>query len=220
MFLAVFLLFTVATLSSGEVVRSTREFLSAGQTRRALSRSGLRAFPRRLGILSLGLFGGILLMTAGLFFILPRTARAAFQRFAPERYHLPGFSNEVTLGEIGEIKQSSTPVMHVFSQGDGFLAVHWPSFLMPTAPRYSAMTGDDLRDLRAQAGLSLVEFARALGYTGSDANENRRIRRLEAFGVDPIPEADALRAYGFELEWQAQRVREYQRILRMRRAVR
>ena len=124
-FLTVFLLFTVATLSSGEVVRATRLFVSEGETRRALSRSGLRAFPRRLGALSFGLFGGILVLTAVVFFVLPRTARAAFQRFVPERYHLPGFSNEVTLGEIGEIKQSSTPVMHVFSQGDGFLAVRW-----------------------------------------------------------------------------------------------
>jgi transglutaminase-like putative cysteine protease len=124
-FLTVFLLFTVATLSSGEVVRATRLFISEGETRRALSRSGLRAFTRRLGMLSFGLFGGILVLTAGVFFVLPRTARAAFQRFVPERYHLPGFSNEVTLGEIGEIKQSSAPVMHVFSQGDGFLAVRW-----------------------------------------------------------------------------------------------
>ena len=124
-FLAVFLLFTIATLSSGEVVHATRLFVSSGETRRTLSRSGLRAFPRRLGMLSFGLFGGILVLTAGMFFVLPRTARAAFQRFAPERYHLPGFSNEVTLGEIGEIKQSSTPVMHVYSQGDGFLAVRW-----------------------------------------------------------------------------------------------
>jgi transglutaminase-like putative cysteine protease len=124
-FLAVFLLFTIATLSSGEVVRATRLFVSAGETRRALSRSGLRAFPRRLSMLSLGLFAGILFLTGGVFFVLPRTARAAFQRFAPERYHLPGFSNEVTLGEIGEIKQSSTPVMHVYSQGDGLLAVRW-----------------------------------------------------------------------------------------------
>jgi transglutaminase-like putative cysteine protease len=124
-FLAVFLLFTIATLSSGEVVRATRVFVSSGESRRSLSRGGLRAFPRRLGALSFGLFGGILVLTAGVFFVLPRTARAAFQRFVPERYHLPGFSNEVTLGEIGEIKQSSTPVMHVFSQGDGFLAVRW-----------------------------------------------------------------------------------------------
>ncbi len=124
-FLAVFLLFTIATLSSGEVVRATRLFVSGGETRRTLSRSGLRAFPRRLSMLSLGLFAGILFLTGGVFFVLPRTARAAFQRFAPERYHLPGFSNEVTLGEIGEIKQSSTPVMHVFSQGDGLVAVRW-----------------------------------------------------------------------------------------------
>jgi len=124
-FLAVFLLFTIATFSSGEVVRATRLFISAGETRRALSRSGLRAFPRRLGMLTVGLFAGILVLTGGVFFVLPRTARVAFQRFVPERYHLPGFSNEVTLGEIGEIKQSSTPVMHVLSQADGFLAVRW-----------------------------------------------------------------------------------------------
>ena len=124
-FLIVFLLFAIATLASGEIVRSTRLFVSSGETRRSLSRSGLRAFPRRLGMLSFGLFGGILVLTAGMFFVLPRTARAAFQRFVPERYHLPGFANEITLGEIGEIKQNSTPVMHVFSQGDGFLAVRW-----------------------------------------------------------------------------------------------
>ena len=47
------------------------------------------------------------------------------ERFVPQRYHLPGFTNEVTLGQIGEIKQSSTPVMHVLSQGDGFLGVRW-----------------------------------------------------------------------------------------------
>ena len=124
-FLAIFLLFTIATLSSGEVVRATRLFISTGETRRSLSRSGLRAFPRRLGMLSCGLFAGILFLTGGVFFVLPRTARAAFQRFAPDRYLLPGFSNEVTLGEIGQIKQSSTPVMHVYSQGGGLLAVRW-----------------------------------------------------------------------------------------------
>ena len=91
----------------------------------AVARSGCGRFPGVWGCSRCGLFAGILMLTAALFFVLPRTARAAFQRFVPERYHLPGFSNEVTLGEIGEIKQSSTPVMHVYSQGDGFLAVRW-----------------------------------------------------------------------------------------------
>jgi hypothetical protein len=79
-----------------------------------------------LGLVSASLFCGILFMTVCLFFVLPRTARAAFERFGPARYRLTGFSNNVTLGEIGRIKQSSAPVMHVRSyQGEGFLPVKW-----------------------------------------------------------------------------------------------
>jgi transglutaminase-like putative cysteine protease len=118
-YLAVFVLFAIATFASGEVRR-------AAGAQAVVSRGGLKAFSRRLGVVSACLFGGILFMTICLFFVLPRTARAAFERFAPARYHLAGFSNNVTLGEIGRIKQSSTPVMHVRSfQGEGFLPVKW-----------------------------------------------------------------------------------------------
>src|SRR5262249_27741696 len=47
------------------------------------------------------------------FFILPRTAEAAFAHLVQHRSFLPGFSTQVTLGEIGQIKTSSRPVMHV-----------------------------------------------------------------------------------------------------------
>lgn len=118
-FLALFLLFAIATFASGEVRRSA-------QLRRAVVRGGLRAFPRRLGALAVLLFSGILMMTVGMFFVLPRTARAALERFVPQRYHLPGFSNGITLGQIGEIKKSSATVMHVRSyQGEGLLQVRW-----------------------------------------------------------------------------------------------
>ncbi len=118
-YLAIFVLFAIATFASGEVRR-------AAKTQVAVSRISLRAFSRRLSLLSVILFVGILIMTAGLFLVLPRTAQAAFERFVPQRYRLTGFSNTVTLGEIGRIKQSSAPVMHVRSyQADGFLAVKW-----------------------------------------------------------------------------------------------
>ena len=61
---------------------------------------------------------GILAITAGLFFVLPRTADAAFSRLISHRLHLPGFSNQVNLGEIGEIKTTSRPVMHIRIWGD------------------------------------------------------------------------------------------------------
>src|SRR5579862_4399541 len=118
-YLAVFVLFAIATFASDEVRRAAGAQVVA-------SRGGLKAFPRRLGLVSACLFGGILFMTVCLFFVLPRTARAAFERFAPARYRLTGFSNNVTLGEIGRIKQSTAPVMHVRSyQGEGFLPVKW-----------------------------------------------------------------------------------------------
>ncbi len=118
-FLAFFMLFAIASFASSEVRVSTLK-------PRSIVRGGLRSFPRRLGLLSVFLFTGIFTMTGALFFVLPRTARAAMERFVPQRYHLPGFANEVTLGQLGEIKQSSAPVMHIRRYLDeGLLDVRW-----------------------------------------------------------------------------------------------
>ncbi len=105
-FLVFFLLFGVATFTSSEIRRS------AQASNRAV-RGSLHNFHWRLAGLTISAGIGILIMTAGMFFLLPRTARAAFRQLISQRYHLPGFSNEVTLGQLGEIKQSTTPIMHI-----------------------------------------------------------------------------------------------------------
>ena len=104
-FLALFLLAATAALASGEV----RGKLDSG-TR--VTFSTLRGARRGLGVLSAFTFAAILALGAMFFVLLPRTAHAALQHLIPSRFHLPGFSNEVTLGQIGEIRMSSTPVMH------------------------------------------------------------------------------------------------------------
>ena len=106
LFLALYLLFAIAALTSGEIRRSI------GKSK-LTARSGVKRFHPRLGLLSASVAFGILTLTAGLFFLLPRTAEAAFSHLMFHRYHLPGFSNQVNLGEIGEIKISSRPVMHI-----------------------------------------------------------------------------------------------------------
>src|SRR3954470_22594821 len=108
LFLAVYLLCAMAALTSGEIRRSMNH---AGVA--STARSGLKRFHPRLAALSVFVTLGILAITAGLFFILPRTADAAFSRLISHRLHLPGFSNQVNLGEIGEIKTTSRPVMHI-----------------------------------------------------------------------------------------------------------
>ncbi len=108
LFLTLFLIFGVATFCCTEIRRAgrvDRQVVLGGA-----SRAG---FARRLASLTALITVGIVVMTSGLFFLLPRTARAAFRSIVSERYHLPGFSNEVTLGQIGELKQSSTALLHV-----------------------------------------------------------------------------------------------------------
>lgn len=106
LFLALYLLFAVAALSSGEIRRSMHRA-------NVPARSGLKNFYARLSLLAALVTLGILTLTAGLFFILPRTAEAAFSRLIAHKVFLPGFSNQVNLGDIGEIKTSSRPMMHV-----------------------------------------------------------------------------------------------------------
>jgi protein-glutamine gamma-glutamyltransferase len=106
LFLALYLLFAMAAFTSAEIRRSM-------QKQSTVARSGLRRFHPRLAALTAVITAGILGLTAGLFFMLPRTADAALRRLVSRRFYLPGFSNQVSLGEIGEIKTSSRPVMHV-----------------------------------------------------------------------------------------------------------
>jgi transglutaminase-like putative cysteine protease len=118
LFLALFLLFTVATFSSGEMRTATRG--------PRVVATAVRFFSWRLAALTVFTSIGILVMTAGMFFLLPRTARAAFQRFAPHRFQLPGFSNEVALGQIGELKMRGTTVFHArIHDVDSVLHLKW-----------------------------------------------------------------------------------------------
>jgi transglutaminase-like putative cysteine protease len=105
-FLLLFLVLGVATFASGEIRQSARK-------RGAVAKFSSRGLSLRLSAVALFVTVAILAITAGLFFFLPRTARAAFQHLVSRRDRLTGFSTRVTLGEIGEIKRDSTPVMHI-----------------------------------------------------------------------------------------------------------
>lgn len=125
-FLALFLLFTVAALTSGEMRQSAMPPQGAKGLPETIARSTQRGFSRRLGVTSVVLCASILTITAGLFFVLPRAARGALSRFAPAGWRLPGFAENVSLGEIGAIQQSSRVVLHARAdQADSLEGVRW-----------------------------------------------------------------------------------------------
>ncbi len=165
-FLALFLLFGVASLAAWEIRRSA----AVGRTV-AASRN---AFNRRLAAFALVGSAGILLIAAGLFFILPRTARAAFEHLVPERFHLTAFSGEMTLGEIGEIKRQTTPLMHVRIPGaDGPVHLKW-------------------------RGMALGEFDGRRWYNSSTEGETLRVHS----GLLRLADDDQRRRHGPRLNYE------------------
>jgi protein-glutamine gamma-glutamyltransferase len=117
-FLITFVIFGVATFCCSEIRRSSQQ-----RVRIAMPQ---RNFHVRLAALTSVMTLGIVLMTAGLFIMLPRTARAAFRSLVPQKYHITGFSNEISLGQIGQIQQSTAPVMHILIEdSDRRLPLKW-----------------------------------------------------------------------------------------------
>jgi hypothetical protein len=109
--LALFLLFAIAALTSGEIRRAMRKSPTT-------ARAGLKHFHSRLAMLSAWIALGILTLSAGMFFLLPRTAEAALSTLISHHIRVPGYSDRVSLGEIGELKISSRPVMHIAIYGN------------------------------------------------------------------------------------------------------
>lgn len=104
-FLVLFVVATVATFASAELIRPW-------ETPKIVTR-GVTAFSRRFGLLTVFSALAILVLTAGLFFVLPRTARAALEKLAPANSRLSGIANEVNIGQVGEIRPKATALLHV-----------------------------------------------------------------------------------------------------------
>jgi hypothetical protein len=80
----------------------------------ARSRIGRRnAEAHRLPVVALGLLSLILVMAVPLFLVAPRSGAAALSRSGRSLTNFVGFSEEVTLGEIGDLKRDNAVVMHV-----------------------------------------------------------------------------------------------------------
>ncbi|HET9839366.1 MAG TPA: DUF3488 and transglutaminase-like domain-containing protein [Candidatus Angelobacter sp.] len=106
---SLFILVAIATFISMEMRRSERETLAAGvpPQQDVKFHSALAAVSTILGVLTLA--GAALI-----FFILPRVNSSGFLRsLGVQGAMMSGFSQEVSLGGIGQIQQSSNVVMHV-----------------------------------------------------------------------------------------------------------
>jgi transglutaminase-like putative cysteine protease len=106
-----FLIFGVATFTAMELRRAAKGAListvPAGQTERE------RQLNRALGYASLSVALGAILVGGILFFFFPRVSAGYLGRTSFNPALMTGFTDDVELGQIGEIKKDSTIVMRV-----------------------------------------------------------------------------------------------------------
>jgi len=123
-FFLVFLALAVSTFVGLEMWRSAR-----GAVTPPLE-EGTRAAQRlhnSLGITSAGIALASIALGAVIFLVLPRYHGGYMSGFNLQPTLVTGFSNDVELGEIGEIKKSSMVVMRIRVDGglDAARGVHW-----------------------------------------------------------------------------------------------
>jgi hypothetical protein len=104
--LVLYVAFAIAAFTSAEIRRETQKH--PGGT---VIPPGTR-LPWRLAAVALAATTGIVVMTAGIFLLVPRTMRNA-GRMLPNSPRLTGFSNEIHLGGMGKIARDNRAVMHI-----------------------------------------------------------------------------------------------------------
>ncbi|HEV2488418.1 MAG TPA: DUF3488 and transglutaminase-like domain-containing protein [Candidatus Acidoferrales bacterium] len=127
--LAIFLFLAVSSFVGLEIRRS-----STGAVSPALDPGSpaARRLQRALGLTSLLVAAGALSIGGLIFFLLPRFTAGYLSAFNIQPTLVTGFSDNVTLGDIGRIMQSSALMMRVQVQGDPARAqeIHWRGVIL------------------------------------------------------------------------------------------
>ena len=171
LFLAVFLVFmllAVTTFMSMEMKRSVKTVVH----RVSLFES--KTFGRSLSLFGVLMVFAIVAGAALIFFVLPRVSAGYLTAFAPRNDLVTGFSENVRLGDIGQIKQSSSVVMHVqFTDGKApFRDLKWRGVGLGTF--------DGNRWYNPLGNLVLANYTNGHLYVGPNTTNGEMSRKLES----------------------------------------
>ncbi|MFZ3215523.1 MAG: DUF3488 and transglutaminase-like domain-containing protein [Candidatus Acidiferrales bacterium] len=127
--LAIFLVLAVSTFVALEIRRGANDAVSPPLDPGSPLAHRLN---RALGLTSVLVAISTLLIGAVIFFVLPRFTAGYLGALNLQPKLMTGFSDDVTLGEIGEIKKSSAVVMRIHVDGDPALAssMHWRGIIL------------------------------------------------------------------------------------------
>jgi protein-glutamine gamma-glutamyltransferase len=129
--LAIFLALSVSTFVALEMRRSAKGAVLAPFDPDSPS---ARRLNRALAVTSALVALGVLLLGVLIFFIIPRFTTGYLSALNLQPTLMSGFSDNVTLGEIGQIQKNSSVVMRVAVEGDASAVqnIHWRGIALTT----------------------------------------------------------------------------------------
>ncbi len=127
MFLLFFLLFLALAISTFISLEMQRSAEGSASTPIGTGTPAAGRLNKALGITSGTIAAGALLLGTTIFFLIPRFSAGYMSGFNLQPSLISGFSDDVELGQIGEIKRSSSVVMRIEVEGDPKAAqsMHW-----------------------------------------------------------------------------------------------
>jgi protein-glutamine gamma-glutamyltransferase len=125
----IFLLFAVATFVGLEMRRSAKGAITLGPRQPAQA----RRLNRALSLAALSVSVGAILIGSALFFFFPRFSAGYLGRASLQPSLISGFSDDVELGQIGEIKKNAAVVMRVKTgKPVGYPMLRWRGIALST----------------------------------------------------------------------------------------
>jgi hypothetical protein len=126
-FFTLYVLFAISTFISYEIKRGVETARHAPEGPFRATEQNRRAIEKALVTAAVGLAGGIVLLAAVLFFVIPRYRTGYLTGLSMQSQNITGFSESVNLGDIRKILRSPLVVMRVMPQGNPrqFLGVKW-----------------------------------------------------------------------------------------------
>jgi hypothetical protein len=194
--LAVFLLLAVSTFVALEIQRSAAGAVSPPfQSGSPMARQLNRALGLTSGLVALGTLaiGGVL------FFMIPRFTAGYLSALNLQPALMTGFSDNVTLGDIGRIKQNTEVVMRISVDGDPLRVqnMHWRGVVLTNfdGKRWSTPTQEPTVVLPNSDGDYTINTARL---PDADFRSLHYTVLMEPLGTDAIfiaPRAASLRGH-------------------------
>jgi hypothetical protein len=156
-FFVAFLIFAVATFVGLEVRRGATNSVYP-----ALDAQPVREqrFYRALALASLTVALGGILLGSVLFFFFPRFSAGYLSRAGLQSTLMSGFTDNVELGEIGEIKKNTAVVMRIKTGGPvTYPSLRWRGIALTNFDGHRWFSNDKSRDALSPAGNGWIYFS-------------------------------------------------------------